>query len=137
MESTKASLLNTISGPVTYWMILCSLNSSESSPLFMVTVRINNPSGFMTFMCIQLWGLNKEERYKAEFSFPKRKLPGMSSPNRGKLDIFPMSWTLPVYSPRSENMLRTISKCSIPVLEKPKDSQRRDDIMRVKISLIV
>ncbi|ODM88331.1 hypothetical protein Ocin01_18353 [Orchesella cincta] len=145
MKRTKTKIRESKSGPLTLWTVLCSLKSDEHSPLLLVAIKINNPTGFMSFMCIQLWRMKSSEKYKAEFSFcgsytlATSKTDVLFSENIKNTPFFLVSWTLNAFTHKELGYM--IKSCPInvhiPVLDYGKNADKIIDDLWVEISPIL
>ncbi|ODM98504.1 E3 ubiquitin-protein ligase Siah1 [Orchesella cincta] len=115
----------------------------ETSDLFLLVGKINSPLGFISEICIQVWG-NEEPvkpKYEATFSIVKRP----SENNNGetyignsavlKLDSLRLQWTLNVYTVEEAKYVLEATPINVPIpfLANCLTSRNTETILEVKI----
>jgi len=107
-----------------FWVpILVSPECTEDGPLFIITLQINVPTGFASWACVKVWGMNQhapqEEKYQVEISI------GTGTADTSSVKL---SWKLNVHSLNDTEVTFQKSPVHIPLdfifteIQSPTDS---------------
>ncbi|ODM88332.1 hypothetical protein Ocin01_18350 [Orchesella cincta] len=99
--------------------------------------KVNSPSGFISFMCIQLWGSNERDKYKVELSLPNVLTTGTESGCKSSIKPFLFRWTLNAFTVSDAAwVLKTYPiNVYIPVMMDNKLADKSKNTLSIDISL--